>query len=34
MTILRIVDDYKEHIPSITTTEGNPFPYEITVKPV
>jgi hypothetical protein len=34
MTILRIVDDYKEHIPSITTTEGNPFPYEIIVKPV
>ncbi|KAI8879937.1 hypothetical protein K501DRAFT_255954 [Backusella circina FSU 941] len=34
MTILRIVDDYKEHIPSITTTEGNPFPYEITFKPV
>lgn len=29
MKILKIVNDYKEHIPSITTTEGNPFPYQI-----
>lgn len=29
MKILKIVNDYKEHIPSITTTEGNPFPYQV-----
>ncbi|KAI9361321.1 hypothetical protein BD770DRAFT_383181 [Pilaira anomala] len=31
MKILKIVNDYKEHIPSITTTEGNPFPYQIAI---
>ncbi|KAG2235238.1 hypothetical protein BDF21DRAFT_427501 [Thamnidium elegans] len=32
MKILKIVNDYKEHIPSITTTEGNPFPYQIAIQ--
>lgn len=32
MKILKLVNDYKEHIPSITTTEGNPFPYQIAVQ--
>ncbi|KAI7872673.1 hypothetical protein BDF14DRAFT_6769 [Spinellus fusiger] len=27
--ILKMANDYKEHIPSITTTEGNPFPFQI-----
>ncbi|RCI03851.1 hypothetical protein CU098_012347 [Rhizopus stolonifer] len=29
LKILEIVNEFKEHIPSITTTEGNPFPYQI-----
>ena len=29
LKILNIINDYKEHIPSITTTEGNPFPYQV-----
>ncbi|KAI8374582.1 uncharacterized protein BYT42DRAFT_576858 [Radiomyces spectabilis] len=31
LDILRMANDHKEHIPSITTTEGNPFPYQIAV---
>ncbi|KAL1935385.1 hypothetical protein VTP01DRAFT_4525 [Rhizomucor pusillus] len=31
MDILKLANDNKEHIPSITTTEGNPFPYKIAV---
>ncbi|KAI8329019.1 autophagy-related protein [Choanephora cucurbitarum] len=29
LRILQIVNEFKEHIPSITTTEGNPFPYQV-----
>lgn len=29
MKILEIVNNFKEHIPSITTTDGNPFPYQV-----
>ncbi|KAH8548510.1 hypothetical protein BGW37DRAFT_523280 [Umbelopsis sp. PMI_123] len=29
--ILNIINEHKEHIPSITTTEGNPFPYQIAI---
>lgn len=29
LKLLKIVNEYKEHIPSITTTEGNPFPYQV-----
>ncbi|ORE04760.1 hypothetical protein BCV72DRAFT_307019 [Rhizopus microsporus var. microsporus] len=32
LTILKIVNEHKEHIPSITTTEGNPFPYQIAIQ--
>ncbi|KAI7901949.1 uncharacterized protein BX663DRAFT_94059 [Cokeromyces recurvatus] len=32
LKILNMVNEYKEHIPSITTTEGNPFPYQIVVQ--
>jgi len=31
LKILNIINDYKEHIPSITTTEGNPFPYQVAI---
>ncbi|CAO3660397.1 unnamed protein product [Umbelopsis ramanniana] len=31
MKILNIINEHKEHIPSITTTEGNPFPYQIAI---
>lgn len=29
LKILNIINDHKEHIPSITTTDGNPFPYQV-----
>ncbi|KAI9009968.1 hypothetical protein CLU79DRAFT_839776 [Phycomyces nitens] len=29
LDVLKMANDYKEHIPSITTTEGNPFPYQM-----
>ncbi|ORX63002.1 hypothetical protein DM01DRAFT_1331099 [Hesseltinella vesiculosa] len=29
--ILKLANDHKEHIPSITTTDGNPFPYQVAV---
>ncbi|KAI8971632.1 hypothetical protein BDF20DRAFT_915413 [Mycotypha africana] len=32
LKILKIVNGHKEHIPSITTTEGNPFPYQIAIQ--
>ncbi|KAI9487177.1 MAG: hypothetical protein EXX96DRAFT_552110 [Benjaminiella poitrasii] len=32
MKVLNIANEYKEHIPSITTTEGNPFPYQVAVQ--
>lgn len=31
MKIITSVNTYKDHIPPITTTETNPFPYSITV---
>ncbi|KAF7730663.1 hypothetical protein EC973_001612 [Apophysomyces ossiformis] len=31
LDILKMANDHKEHIPSITTTEGNPFPYQIAI---
>lgn len=33
--VMRVIDlagEHKEHIPPITTTEENPFPYEIEVR--
>lgn len=33
MKIIDIVNRDKSHIPAITTTEGNPFPYQIHVNP-
>ncbi|KAI8376849.1 hypothetical protein BD560DRAFT_367575 [Blakeslea trispora] len=32
LRILQIVNEFKEHTPSITTTEGNPFPYQVAVQ--
>ncbi|KAI8074774.1 hypothetical protein BC940DRAFT_289059 [Gongronella butleri] len=29
--ILKLANDHKEHIPSITTTDGNPFPYQVAI---
>jgi len=31
MKIVTFVNAHKDHIPPITTTETNPFPYQITV---
>lgn len=31
MKIVTFVNTHKDHIPPITTTEANPFPYQITV---
>lgn len=31
MKIISSVNTYKDHIPPITTTEANPFPYSINV---
>lgn len=31
MKIITSVNSFKDHIPPITTTETNPFPYTITV---
>ncbi|KAF2657440.1 DUF1649-domain-containing protein [Lophiostoma macrostomum CBS 122681] len=31
--IVNIVNQYKDHIPPITTTDQNPFPYQIVVNP-
>jgi len=33
MKIVTIVNLNKDHIPPITTSETNPFPYQITVNP-
>lgn len=33
MKIIDIVNRDKGHIPPITTTESNPFPYQILVNP-
>lgn len=33
MKIVTIVNQYKEHIPPITTSEANPFPYQIILNP-
>jgi autophagy-related protein 101 len=33
LKIINIVNRDKDHIPPITTTETNPFPYQITVNP-
>lgn len=29
---IQALDDYKDHIPPITTTDVSPFPYEITIE--
>lgn len=31
--IISIVNREKDHIPPITTTDSNPFPYQIVVNP-
>ena len=33
LKIVTIVNQYKDHIPPITTSEVNPFPYQITLNP-
>jgi hypothetical protein len=33
LKIINIVNRDKDHIPPITTTEMNPFPYQIAVNP-
>jgi hypothetical protein len=33
MKIINIVNRDKDHIPPITTTDTNPFPYQIMVNP-
>jgi autophagy-related protein 101 len=33
LKVINIVNRDKDHIPPITTTEMNPFPYQITVNP-
>jgi len=33
LKIVRIVNQNKEHIPPITTSEANPFPYQINLNP-
>jgi len=33
LKIVEVVNRDKDHIPAITTTEGNPFPYKILVNP-
>jgi autophagy-related protein 101 len=33
MKIINIVNRDKDHIPPITTTDTNPFPYQIVVHP-
>ncbi|KAI4124643.1 MAG: hypothetical protein LQ347_005661 [Umbilicaria vellea] len=33
MKIVTIVNQYKDHIPPITTSEANPFPYQIVLNP-
>ena len=33
MKIVGIVNQYKDHIPPITTSETNPFPYQINLNP-
>jgi autophagy-related protein 101 len=31
MKIITLVNTHKDHIPPITTTESNPFPYQINI---
>ncbi|KAF9916900.1 hypothetical protein BX616_002475 [Lobosporangium transversale] len=31
LNILRTVNEHKDHIPPITTSDGNPFPYQIVI---
>ena len=33
MKIVAIANQYKDHIPPITTSEANPFPYQIVLNP-
>ena len=33
MKIVSTVNQHKEHIPPITTSETNPFPYQININP-
>ena len=33
MKIITIVNQHKDHIPPITTSEANPFPYHIDLNP-
>ncbi|KAI9253598.1 autophagy-related protein [Sporodiniella umbellata] len=32
LSILRLVNEQKEHIPSITTVDAHPFPYQIAIQ--
>lgn len=31
LSILRTVNERKDHIPPITTSDGNPFPYQVLI---
>lgn len=31
MNIITLVNTHKDHIPPITTTDANPFPYQINI---
>lgn len=31
LSILRTVNERKDHIPPITTSDGNPFPYQVPI---
>lgn len=33
LKIVAIVNEHKDHIPPITTSETNPFPYQINLNP-
>lgn len=33
MKIVSTVNQHKDHIPPITTSEANPFPYQININP-
>ena len=33
MKVVTIVNQHKDHIPPITTSETNPFPYQIVLNP-
>ena len=33
MKCVTLANTHKDHIPPITTTESNPFPYQISINP-